>query len=123
ASRDGRIGAPRNGRHGGPRGPRQAGGGGGGGIVERPERVIGERLQGGLGIGGIAVYPDGGRCLREQVLYHPDIRLAVNVVENQRQVAAGRQLGIPQHVPQRGPGDGAGERVGELGEVICRGRE
>ena len=69
------------------------------GTVEGPKRVIGKDREGGLRVGRVAIDPDRRGRLRQQILNHADIRLAPDVVENQRQVAARRQLGIPKHVP------------------------
>ena len=90
------------------------------GRVECPERVLGKHLQRRTRIRRIAINPDRGGCLPEQVLDDPDVGFPMDVVEDQRQVAPRWKLGITQHVPECGPHERACQRVRELGKVPGR---
>ena len=91
----------------------------GGRPVQRSQGVGGKCLLGGVGVRRIAIDPDGGGGLGEQILDDPDIGLAVDVVEDQRQVAARRKLAVAEHVPERRPDDRPRQWIGQLSQVLA----
>jgi hypothetical protein len=89
--------------------------------LQRGQRLVRERPPAALGPARVGEVGQRDLHPAQQRLDDADLGLGVHPRQHQRHPVAGRQLGVPCHVPRRGPAQRARQRVGDGADGLLQG--